>query len=196
MENGVFGADVKSVRWFRVELVANGRSKKIEPIGASFSLECGFGRGLGARNREVHHGAARRTPVVRRECGPRGAVHDGVSRAYVSFTRCSAVPGREKRGGARVIYFWRPAESQILVITRDAIKSRVRAKGEHPLLILKKIFGFTKVHYRGPHKNANRVDQRKIGPASDARIIVGNAVSYSLNVRLQRREFSSVRWNA
>ena len=28
-----------------------------------------------------------------------------------------AVPGRGKRGGARVIYFWRVAESQILLIT-------------------------------------------------------------------------------
>jgi IS5 family transposase len=36
-------------------------------------------------------------------------------------------------------------------------KSRVRAKGEHPLLVLKRIFGFRKVRYRGLHKNANRL---------------------------------------
>jgi IS5 family transposase len=36
-------------------------------------------------------------------------------------------------------------------------KSRVRAKGEHPLLVLKQIFGFRKVRYRGLHKNANRL---------------------------------------
>ncbi|MGH8496725.1 MAG: IS5 family transposase [Gammaproteobacteria bacterium] len=40
---------------------------------------------------------------------------------------------------------------------RNRIKSRVRAKGEHPFLILKRIFGFTKVRYRGMHKNANRL---------------------------------------
>jgi transposase, IS5 family len=40
---------------------------------------------------------------------------------------------------------------------RNRNKSRVRAKGEHPLLILKRIFGFTKVRYRGLHKNANRL---------------------------------------
>jgi IS5 family transposase len=36
-------------------------------------------------------------------------------------------------------------------------KSKVRAKGEHPFLVLKRIFGFTKVRYRGMHKNANRL---------------------------------------
>jgi IS5 family transposase len=36
-------------------------------------------------------------------------------------------------------------------------KSRVRAKGEHPLLILKRVFGFNKIRYRGLDKNANRL---------------------------------------
>lgn len=40
---------------------------------------------------------------------------------------------------------------------RNRNKSRVRAKGEHPLLVLKRIFGFRKVRYRGLHKNANRL---------------------------------------
>ena len=36
-------------------------------------------------------------------------------------------------------------------------KSKVRAKGEHPLLVLKRIFGFVKVCYRGIAKNAHRL---------------------------------------
>jgi IS5 family transposase len=32
-------------------------------------------------------------------------------------------------------------------------KSRVRAKGEHPFRILNRVFGFTKVRYRGLKKN-------------------------------------------
>jgi IS5 family transposase len=40
---------------------------------------------------------------------------------------------------------------------RNRTKSRVRAKGEHPFLVLKQIFGFRKVRYRGIHKNANRL---------------------------------------
>jgi IS5 family transposase len=40
---------------------------------------------------------------------------------------------------------------------KNRTKSKVRAKGEHPLLILKCIFGFRKVRYRGIAKNANRL---------------------------------------
>ena len=40
---------------------------------------------------------------------------------------------------------------------RNRTKSRVRAKVEHPFLILKRIFGFNKVRYRGLDKNANRL---------------------------------------
>jgi len=36
-------------------------------------------------------------------------------------------------------------------------KSKVRAKGEHPFLVIKRLFGFTKVCYRGMAKNANRL---------------------------------------
>jgi len=36
-------------------------------------------------------------------------------------------------------------------------KSKVRAKVEHPFLVLKRIFGFNKVRYRGLDKNANRL---------------------------------------
>jgi IS5 family transposase len=36
-------------------------------------------------------------------------------------------------------------------------KSRVRAKVEHPFLIIKRIFGFAKVRYRGLDKNATRL---------------------------------------
>jgi IS5 family transposase len=40
---------------------------------------------------------------------------------------------------------------------KNRSKSRVRAKGEHPFLILKRGFGFTKVRYRGLYKNAQRL---------------------------------------
>lgn len=39
----------------------------------------------------------------------------------------------------------------------NTTKSRVRSKVEHPFLVLKKIFGFNKVRYRGLDKNANRL---------------------------------------
>ena len=40
---------------------------------------------------------------------------------------------------------------------KNRAKSRVRARVEHPFLILKRVFGFTKVRYRGLHKNATRL---------------------------------------
>ncbi|HMB93434.1 MAG TPA: IS5 family transposase [Rhodothermales bacterium] len=39
---------------------------------------------------------------------------------------------------------------------RNRTKSRVRSKVEHPLLVIKRIFGFDKVRYRGLAKNTNR----------------------------------------
>jgi transposase, IS5 family len=42
---------------------------------------------------------------------------------------------------------------------RDALnreRSRVRARGEHPYHVVKRLWGFTKVRYRGLHKNTTR----------------------------------------
>lgn len=41
--------------------------------------------------------------------------------------------------------------------SKNRTKSKVRAKGEHPFLVLKQIFGFNKVRYRGLDKNATRL---------------------------------------
>jgi len=40
---------------------------------------------------------------------------------------------------------------------KNRTKSKVRAKGEHPFLLIKRIFGFVCVRYRGIAKNANRL---------------------------------------
>ncbi len=40
---------------------------------------------------------------------------------------------------------------------RNRSKSTVRAKVEHPFLVIKRIFGFTKTRYRGLEKNAHRL---------------------------------------
>lgn len=41
--------------------------------------------------------------------------------------------------------------------SRNRNRSRVRSKGEHPFHVIKRIFGFAKVRYRGLAKNTNRV---------------------------------------
>ena len=40
---------------------------------------------------------------------------------------------------------------------KNRTKSGVRAKVEHPFLVIKRVFGFTKVHYRGLAKNTQRL---------------------------------------
>ncbi len=40
---------------------------------------------------------------------------------------------------------------------RNRTKSKVRAKGEHPIGVIKRVFGFAKVRYRGLAKNAHRL---------------------------------------
>lgn len=39
----------------------------------------------------------------------------------------------------------------------ESRKASVRAKVEHPFLIIKRDFGFTKTRYRGPAKNRNHL---------------------------------------
>lgn len=41
---------------------------------------------------------------------------------------------------------------------KNTTKSKVRAKAEHPFMVAKRVFGFTKVCYRGLKKNAARVN--------------------------------------
>jgi IS5 family transposase len=40
---------------------------------------------------------------------------------------------------------------------KNRTKSHIRAKVEHPFFVLKRVFGFSKVRYRGLAKNANRL---------------------------------------
>jgi transposase, IS5 family len=40
---------------------------------------------------------------------------------------------------------------------KNRIKSKVRAKVEHPIGVIKRVFGFAKVRYRGLKKNAHRL---------------------------------------
>ena len=40
---------------------------------------------------------------------------------------------------------------------KNRTKSKVRAKVEHPIGIIKRVFGFAKVRYRGLKKNAHRL---------------------------------------
>jgi IS5 family transposase len=48
-------------------------------------------------------------------------------------------------------------------------KSRIRARVEHPIGVIKRVFGFTKVCYRGLAKNRHRLGRLRVGqPLHDA----------------------------
>jgi transposase, IS5 family len=42
-------------------------------------------------------------------------------------------------------------------LRKNTTKSRVRAKVEHPFRILKRVFGFVKVHFRGLKKDHDHI---------------------------------------
>ena len=44
-----------------------------------------------------------------------------------------------------------------VIKAKNHTKSKVRARVEHPFLIIKRIFGFAKVRYRGLKKNRERL---------------------------------------
>jgi IS5 family transposase len=60
------------------------------------------------------------------------------------------------REGLEVKFLW-PTRLDQVAKRKNTTKSRVRAKVEHPFRILKRIFGFDKVRYRGLAKNHNRL---------------------------------------
>ena len=71
--------------------------------------------------------------------------------AFVTCSRISrsTVNSRDKRGR------WVTRRPQLAMETNRR-KSSVRSKVEHPFLILKRLWSFAKVRYRGLAKNANR----------------------------------------
>jgi IS5 family transposase len=121
---------------------------------------------------KVHIGADSRTGLVHHASVTAAHVHDSheVSNLlYGDETRFygdSAYRGKEQRKRLKELapqakdftnkraYRNRPLSEADKATNRR--KSKVRAKVEHPFLVLKRIWGFAKVRYRGLAKNANR----------------------------------------
>jgi len=61
------------------------------------------------------------------------------------------------RSGSRVYVGLPVAGADEVARRKNTTKSKVRAKVEHAFRILKRIFGFDKVRYRGLAKNHNRL---------------------------------------
>ncbi len=90
---------------------------------------------------DLLHGAERRVWGDSAYCGQREAIRTAAPHAqdftHEKATRNHPLTAAQKR--------------------KNTTKSKVRAKGEHPFLVIKRIFGFMTVRYRGLVKNAHRL---------------------------------------
>jgi len=90
---------------------------------------------------ELLHGEERRVWGDSAYAGPREALHECAPHAR-DFTQRKAHRGQ-------------PLSARERAMNRQ--KSQVRAKVEHPIGVIKRVFGFTKVCYRGLLKNTHRL---------------------------------------
>ena len=85
------------------------------------------------------------------------AGYQGVDEASRDHRRRAPVAGRVAgRGPQRGAEDDAPRHDQAI----ESRKASVRAKVEHPFLIVKRDFGFTKTRYRGLAKNLNQLHMR------------------------------------
>jgi transposase, IS5 family len=120
---------------------------------------------------KVHVGADSKTGLVHHAVVTSANVHDkhplgellrgNEKRVYGDrgYQGCSdvikaAAPQARDFTNRRVRKPWGEDEAERL---RNRTKSQTRARVEHPFLVLKRLWGFAKVRYRGLVKNANRV---------------------------------------
>jgi transposase, IS5 family len=120
---------------------------------------------------KAHIGVDSKTKVIHAVCATAANVHDSVvigdllhgeetrvwgDRAYQGQreTILKHAPYAADFTHRRYRYKGRVDEAQK---AKNTTKSKVRAKVEHPFGVIKRLFGFAKVRYRGLEKNANRL---------------------------------------
>ena len=120
---------------------------------------------------KAHLGVDSRTKIIHSVAASAANIHDSLALPVLLHGKETCVWGDSAyQGQSAVIHKHAPRArdmTQRRYRYRDRIdvveqrknrnKSRVRAKGEHPFLVLKRIFGFAKVRYRGIAKNAERL---------------------------------------
>ena len=120
---------------------------------------------------KAHVGVDSRTKVIHTVCVSSASVHDAVMLPRLLHGNETRVWGDQAyRGQTAVIRRCAPAASDFTnrsyryrdrvdqaEKSRNQNKSRVRAKVEHSIGVIKRVFGFTKTRYRGLAKNAHRL---------------------------------------
>ena len=120
---------------------------------------------------KAHIGVDSRTKIINSVAASSANVHDSLALPVLLHGKETRVWGDSAyQGQTGVIHRHAPRAADMtqrryryrdridwLEQRKNRHKSRVRARVEHPFLVLKRIFGFTKVRYRGIAKNAERL---------------------------------------
>ena len=120
---------------------------------------------------KAHIGVDSRNKIIHSVAASAANIHDSLALPVLLHGRETCVWGDSAyQGQGQVIHQYAPKARDMthrrcryrdrvdLVEQRkNRYKSQTRAKGEHPFLVLKRIFGFAKVRYRDMAKNAERL---------------------------------------
>ena len=120
---------------------------------------------------KAHIGVDSRTKIIHSVAASAANVHDSLALPVLLHGKETRVWGDSAyQGQTDVIHRHAPRAADMtqrryryrdridwLERRKNRHKSSVRARVEHPFLVLKRIFGFTKVRYRGIGKNAQRL---------------------------------------
>ena len=120
---------------------------------------------------KAHIGVDSRTKIIHSVAASAANVHDSLALPVLLHGKETCVWGDSAyQGQTEIIHRHAPrardmthrryryqGRVDLIEQRKNRYKSTVRAKGEHPLLVLKRIFGFAKVRYRGIAKNAERL---------------------------------------
>jgi IS5 family transposase len=120
---------------------------------------------------KAHIGVDSRTKIIHSVAASAANVHDSLALPVLLHGKESCVWGDSAyQGHSAVIHEHAPrardlthrryryrGRVDVIEQRKNRHKSHVRAKVEHPFLVLKRLFGFAKVRYRGIAKNAQRL---------------------------------------
>jgi IS5 family transposase len=120
---------------------------------------------------KAHIGVDSRTKIIHSVAASSANVHDSLALPVLLHGKETCVWGDSAYQGQSAVIHQYAAQARDMTQRRhryrdriDVVqqrknrnKARVRARVEHPFLILKRIFGFAKVRYRGIAQNAERL---------------------------------------
>lgn len=121
---------------------------------------------------KAHVGVDSKTKLIHTILASAANVHDREALPYLLHGRETRVWGDQGyQGQSATIHAWAPRARDFtnrkyrgrgwfdaVEQAKNRTKSQVRAKVEHPIGVIKRIFGFSKVRYRGLAKNLHRLE--------------------------------------